>query len=67
MVSGRLSFELDAKAMSVVQADGRRVVEPGPVQLWVGGGQPVAAVTGARAAGQMLKLQVAGRAELAPF
>lgn len=65
--SRRLSFELDAKAMSVVQADGRRVVEPGPVQLWVGGGQPVAAVTGARAAGQMLKLQVAGRAELAPF
>ncbi|HEY9028403.1 MAG TPA: glycoside hydrolase family 3 C-terminal domain-containing protein [Burkholderiaceae bacterium] len=65
--SRRLSFELDAKAMSVVQADGQRVVEPGPVQLWVGGGQPVAAVTGARAAGQMLKLQVAGRAELAPF
>ena len=65
--SRRLSFELDAKAMSVVQADGRRVVEPGPVQLWVGGGQPVAAVAGARAAGQMLKLQVAGRAELAPF
>jgi beta-glucosidase len=65
--SRRLSFDLDAKAMSVVQADGRRVVEPGPVWLWVGGGQPVPAVTGVRAAGQMLKLQVTGRAELPPF
>jgi beta-glucosidase len=65
--SRRLSFELDAKAMSVVQADGRRVVDAGPVWLWVGGGQPVAAVTGVRAPGQMLKLQVTGRAELSPF
>ncbi|HEY1393820.1 MAG TPA: glycoside hydrolase family 3 C-terminal domain-containing protein [Methylibium sp.] len=65
--SRRLSFELDAKAMSVVQADGRRVVDGGPAWLWVGGGQPVAAVTGVRASGQMLKLQVTGRAELPPF
>jgi beta-glucosidase len=65
--SRRLTFELDAKAMSVVQADGRRVVDAGPVSLWVGGGQPVAAVTGVRASGQMLKLQVTGRKELPPF
>ena len=65
--SRRLSFELDAKALSVVQADGRRVADAGPVWLWVGGGQPVAAVTGVRAPGQMLKLQVTGRAELPPF
>lgn len=65
--SRRLSFELDAKAMSVVQADGRRVVDAGPVWLWVGGGQPVAAVTGVRASGQMLKLQVTARAELPAF
>lgn len=65
--SRRLHFDLDAQAMSVVQADGRRVVDAGPVWLWVGGGQPVAAVTGERAAGQMLKLQVTGRAELPPF
>ena len=63
----RISFTLDAKATSLVQADGRRVVEAGRVQLWVGGGQPVAAVTGVRAAGQMLKLQVKGQAELKPF
>lgn len=65
--SRRLSFELDARALSVVQADGRRVVEAGPAWLWVGGGQPVAAVTGARASGQMLTLQVTGRAELPAF
>lgn len=65
--SRRLSFDLDAKAMSVVQGDGRRVVEAGPVWLWVGGGQPVAAVTGVRAPGQLLKLQVTGRAELPAF
>lgn len=65
--SRRLSFDLDAKAMSVVEAGGRRVVHPGPAWLWVGGGQPVAAVTGVRASGQMLKLQITGRAELPPF
>ncbi|MDR7296267.1 beta-glucosidase [Pelomonas aquatica] len=65
--SRRLSFALDAKALSVVQADGRRVVEPGPVALWVGGGQPVTAGTGVRAPGQKLLLQVSGRAELPAF
>ena len=65
--SRRLSFDLDAKATSVVRADGKRVVEAGPVSLWIGGGQPVAAVTGVRAPGQMLKLQVTGTAELPPF
>ena len=65
--SRRLAFQLDAKALSVVQADGRRVVDAGTVWLWVGAGQPVAAVTGARARGQMLKLTVTGHAELPPF
>jgi beta-glucosidase-like glycosyl hydrolase len=65
--SRRLTVELDAKAMSIVQADGRRVVEPGPVTLWIGGGQPVAAITGARAPGQALTLQVTGRARLQEF
>ncbi|MDG0832539.1 glycoside hydrolase family 3 protein [Pelomonas saccharophila] len=65
--SRRISFNLDAKALSVVQADGRRVVEAGPMTLWVGGGQPVVAATGHRAPGQMLKVQVSGRADLPPF
>jgi beta-glucosidase len=57
----------EAQALSTVLADGRRVVDTGPVQLWVGGGQPMAAATGARAAGQMLKLQVTAHAELPAF
>lgn len=47
--SRQISFDLDAKAMNRDRADGRRVVDAGPVWLWVGGGQPVAAVTGLRA------------------
>jgi len=65
--SRRLSFELEAKAMSVVQADGQRIVEDGPVGLWIGGGQPVTAITGVRAAGQSLTLRVSGRARLPAF
>jgi beta-glucosidase len=65
--SRRLSFDLHAKAMSVVQADGQRVVDAGPVWLWVGGGQPVAAATGVRAPGQVVKLQVTGHKALPPF
>ncbi|HJV62187.1 MAG TPA: glycoside hydrolase family 3 C-terminal domain-containing protein [Albitalea sp.] len=65
--SRRLDFELDAKAMSVVQADGRRAIDAGPAWLWVGGGQPVAAITGVRAPGRMLKLQVTGHAQLPRF
>jgi len=65
--SRRIRFDLDASALSVVQADGRRVVEAGPAELWVGGGQPLAAATGVRAPGQMVKLQLTGRAMLPPF
>ncbi|MCE4539739.1 glycoside hydrolase family 3 C-terminal domain-containing protein [Pelomonas sp. P7] len=65
--SRRLDFELSAEALSTVRADGRRVVEAGPAWLWVGGGQPVAAVTGTKAPGRMLKLEVAGRTDLPAF
>jgi beta-glucosidase len=58
----RLSFQLDAKAMSRVRADGQRVVEPGTVQLWVGGGQPRT-----QAAGQALTLKVNGSATIEPY
>jgi beta-glucosidase len=63
----RLTFEVDAKAMSLVQADGQRVVAAGPVDLWVGGGQPVVPTAGTQPAGQALKLRVMGSAALAPF
>ncbi|WP_457321768.1 glycoside hydrolase family 3 C-terminal domain-containing protein [Roseateles sp. P5_E11] len=65
--SRRIRFDLEAHALSVVQADGRRVVPAGPAELWIGGGQPLKTVTGVRAAGQMSKLQVTGRKELPAF
>jgi len=38
--SMRLQFTLDARALSSVDADGARWVEPGRYRLWIGGGQP---------------------------
>ena len=65
--SRRVVVDLDAKATSIVQADGRRVIEAGPVSLWIGGGQPVAAITGVRAPGQALTLQINGHARIQEF
>ena len=65
--SRRVVVDLDAKATSIVRADGQRVVEPGPVALWIGGGQPVADITGARAPGQALTLQINGHARIREF
>jgi beta-glucosidase len=38
--SREVRFVLDARALSVVDAAGKRSVEPGRVDLWIGGGQP---------------------------
>ncbi|WP_199560088.1 glycoside hydrolase family 3 protein [Sphingomonas psychrotolerans] len=37
----RVDFELDARALSVVDAEGVRRLVPGRADLWIGGGQPV--------------------------
>lgn len=37
-----VTFTLDERALSTVDAEGVRAVHPGKVDLWVGGGQPVA-------------------------
>lgn len=37
----KVTFALDGEAFSTVDADGRRAVVPGAVELWIGGGQPV--------------------------
>jgi beta-glucosidase len=37
----RVAFKLDGAALSTVAADGARSIAPGPVKLWIGGGQPV--------------------------
>ncbi|EGF90005.1 beta-xylosidase B [Asticcacaulis biprosthecium C19] len=35
-----VTFTLDSRALSTVNADGSRSVKPGKVNLWLGGGQP---------------------------
>ena len=59
-----LSFTLNAQDMSIVDATGKRVVPPGTVDLWIGGGQP----GGARpAAGAAAHLSVSGQQILPTF
>ena len=36
-----VTFKLDDRALSTVDAEGLRAVHPGKVDLWVGGGQPI--------------------------
>jgi beta-glucosidase len=58
----RLTFDLDGKALSTVDAAGKRSVEPGQATVWIGGGQP-----GPRTAGVALKFGVKGRRSLPSF
>jgi beta-glucosidase len=37
----KLSFRLQDRGLSAVDSDGKRVIRPGKVDLWVGGGQPI--------------------------
>ncbi|MGH8853679.1 MAG: glycoside hydrolase family 3 C-terminal domain-containing protein, partial [Telluria sp.] len=62
--SRKLSFRVDAQALSVVDAKGKRVVPAGIAQLWIGGGQP----GGARAAaGAAARVTVSGQLALKPY
>jgi beta-glucosidase len=60
----RVRFEIDGLAMSVVGADGARAVTPGPVTLWIGGGQPVARAGLAQPPGVAARFTVSGRQAL---
>jgi len=58
-----VTFAVDARALSVVRADGRRVAEPGAFTIAVGGGQPASGGTYASAAeGVTARLEVTGAA-----
>lgn len=35
-----VAFDLSDSALSTVDAQGRRILEPGPARIWIGGGQP---------------------------
>ena len=56
----RVEFALADRALSVVAADGTRRIDPGRVEIWVGGGQPVARAGLAQAAGARLSFAVTG-------
>ncbi|MFC0633831.1 glycoside hydrolase family 3 protein [Brevundimonas balnearis] len=55
----RVSFTVDPRSLSVVDDAGVRRITPGPVELWVGGGQP-----GGMAPGRAAAVRVTGAAEL---
>ena len=62
----QVRFVLDARALSVVDAAGMRSVEPGRVDLWIGGGQPDERPGLVKAAGVSTSLDVSGRKPLEP-
>jgi beta-glucosidase len=59
-----VSFTLRDRALSVVDADGKRRIIPGSVDVWVGGGQPVVRSGLAKAAGAETKFAIIGDATL---
>ncbi|MBP1202105.1 beta-glucosidase [Duganella sp. 1411] len=62
-----VTFPLDAKALSTVDAAGNRGVEAGAAYLWIGGGQPAPATPARPSSGVALKLMVEGRVDLPAF
>jgi beta-glucosidase len=60
----KVSFTVSARDMSIVDAKGARVVLPGPVDLWIGGGQPGGAKP---AAGTPARVVVSGREVLKAY
>ncbi len=63
----KVSFKLEGKALSTVDAAGRRSVEAGPATVWIGGGQPAGATVARASSGVKLRLTVRGRRSLPPF
>ncbi len=59
-----IEFVLNDRALSVVNDAGKRQILPGKIDIWMGGGQPVASA-GTTANGQHVQLQVTGSTTLA--
>jgi beta-glucosidase len=59
-----MTFTVRPEDMSIVDAAGLRVVPPGPVELWIGGGQPGGVKP---AAGAGVQLSVSGQRTLPTF
>ncbi|MDB5694035.1 MAG: glycoside hydrolase family 3 protein [Alphaproteobacteria bacterium] len=60
----RVRFTLKDRALSIVDPQGRRRIEPGPVEIWVGGGQPVSRIGLPQPAGGRTRFRINGSAAL---
>jgi beta-glucosidase len=56
----RVQFELSARSISVVDTKGARRIDPGTVDVWIGGGQPVSREGLAEPAGVATQFEVTG-------
>ena len=63
----RVTFELDGKALSTVDANGNRIVDAGPADVWIGGGQPQGPAATGKVSGVALHLNVKGRRSVPAF
>ena len=61
-----MAFTLDERALSTVDAQGVRAVRPGQVDVWVGGGQPVARPGLQAAPGVRAGFRIAGEVKVLP-
>jgi beta-glucosidase len=61
-----VEFTLDDRAISTVDPDGIRAVNPGRIEVWVGGGQPVARPGLKAAAGVKTEFTVRGLSKVLP-
>ena len=58
----RVEFALSGRRLSVVDSDGVRRIDAGTVDVWIGGGQPVAREGLARPAGVATQFEITGSA-----
>ncbi|MGB6884031.1 MAG: hypothetical protein WBE10_08295, partial [Candidatus Acidiferrum sp.] len=57
-------FILSRRDISIVDPSGTRRVVPGKIEVWIGGGQPLAMSTGAKPAGVAAQLTITSEATL---
>src|SRR5581483_8148278 len=60
----RVAFTLRGRALSIVDQSGKRRIVPGTVNVWIGGGQPVARAGVPKPAGVETKFTIRGEAAL---
>jgi beta-glucosidase len=59
-----VSFSLSDRELSIVDAEGKRRIVRGDVQIWVGGGQPVTRASLRETAGARTRVTITGEATL---